>query len=345
MLLSNKTLQNIMSEDVYFAIPCSVSKYLFNSVRDATSLFLMERIVSLTLQKGVKESSGISIRLSYSLLEKHTKIKSRTLATKLNALEEDGLIKRSDVNNHGQLIHVLLPESITKFIHKRFKKEPTLQANSEMKSSIDVATTPDNHTSLNLSNFNVEQLNIELKNIKEEISEIESLMKHELQKELKKRNLRIYEIDEYFLKNLKNSKMEHYQSSLATLKYRLDNINHDLTTVKCQVMNKVQANPDKKILDTSKSSSDHKNVLRFISKKLSKGLLTRLKKLKKIGDKLSIHKQILWSLRFGWYRNKDWTPFHCLNHALKLVRLNEWTIPAGYDENQINGLVNFHLLG
>jgi hypothetical protein len=73
--------------------------------------------------------------------------------------------------------------------------------------------------------------------------------------------------------------------------------------------------------------------------------MTRIKKLgifKSEGQRKDILKEILWAIRFGWYRDFKGSTYHCANHALKLIKDNSWRTPAGYRTEQIEGLVSHH---
>lgn len=318
--LEGNELVQIMYDDVYFALPVSVVKWLNKFGINSSQRLIIERMIGFALQRPTRHSNNLNIRLSLSLIVEYTGVCERTVVSSLQKLSSLGLITKNDYNQSGTLYSVNLSEDIKGLVKKRFKK-PTEVINTP------IPEKPKEILSNPLNNQELTELVSQLNQVNADIDKINITMPEGFSPIQLLRNKVTFD-DAVFEK----------LNCLNTLKAKLET---DIQSLQSKQSKNKQINNDKSV-NIDKNSLKQK---RYLNKKDTKGLMTRIKALDLFKSKTAqdnMLKEILWAVRFGWYTTFKGSTFHCFNHALKLIKNNDWRTPAGFKGADIEGLIAFH---
>jgi hypothetical protein len=327
--LTAKELNEVMHDDIYFALPSSIIKWLNSFKINASQRLIMERMIGFAIQRPTRSKDSLRVRLSTSLISDSTSIKERTVTSALQKLVTEGLISKESCNQFGTLYTVNLASEIKSLVKLRFKKEvaviPLVTPNPDQS----VTESKQSGDNVTMAEEKLNQLKERLNTLQEQISSLQpSLPKNFSPAMMLKGN---FQFDESAAEEI--SKLRSMESKLII---QMNSIKEG-----SQSPGLVLQSPE----ITSLPRKDSNSPFRFIRPSDSKTLMTRINNLglfKSIGERDKYAKEILWAIRFGWYRDFKGTTFHCINHALKLIKDNTWRTPAGYQVNQIEGLVAYH---
>jgi len=319
--LHGKDLKEIMNEDIYYALPVSVAKWLNKIDLNASQRLIIERIISHALQRPTRSQECLATRLSASLISETTSIKERTVKSSLQKLVGIGLLSKLNVNQKGTLYKVNLSSEIKNLVKYRFKKSTPNKEEVPLESSTISDGPQVNEKKLADLTERLNSINSEIKDnlcaLPENFSPLQMLKGVS--------SLNDVDVD-------KLTKLQEMRSKIV---YQIDQIRSPGDTTSKQLNSSPIKGPEKPTFIKN----------RFISQKDATALSSRIKKLSFItsdAQKTSLVREILWSIRFGWYKEFKGSTFHCVNHALKLIRNNDWRTPAGYKEEQIVGLTMYH---
>jgi len=324
--LTSKDLGSIMHDDIYFALPSSVIKWLNTFSLNASQRLIMERMVGFALQRPSRSENSLRVRLSTSLISEFTSIKERTVISSIHKLVSEGLISKSDCNQKGTLYCVNLSDEIKSLVKLRFKKN--LNSKFTVKA---LKSSESKEIKSELGSEHLVQLKERLNSIEEQISSLKpTLPKNFSPAMMLKQNFNFDESTTDQIAKLRNMKSK-LVSQIGIAANR-------------EVLHKEKIN-DGILEPKALPRKDSTSAYRFIRPADSKALMTRIKNLnlfKSDGERQKFFKEILWAIRFGWYRDFKGSTYHCINHALKLIKDNTWRTPAGYKPDQIDGLIVYH---
>lgn len=336
--LSGKELKSVMNEDVYFAIPTSVIKWLNTINLNSSQRMIIERMIGFAIQRPTRSEHHLQARLSLSLISEFTSIKERTVINSIHYLESIGIIQKFDVNKNGTLYQVNLSAEIKGLIRQRYKpSEKTLQTTKKNNSCRSKQTTTSNTSQIN---------NKAALNDKERTVLIERL--NNVNKKIK--DLKINLPENFTPIMLLRGKVDFDEgdferlTQLSSIKEKLEMQIGSLPSKECVELNQPNNDREDQKLTKSFPKKQIKKDLRHIRSCDSKALMTRIRKFaffRSDAERMKIFKEVIWAIRFGWYRSFKGSTYHCTNHALKLIKNNDWRTPSGYAEHQIAGLIEY----
>jgi hypothetical protein len=324
-LLHSKDLNEIMHEDIYHAVPSSIIKWLNSFKLTASQRLIMERIISFALQRPNRSDKTLQVRLSLSLIAEYTAIKERTLISALQDLSSKELIVKVNTNQKGTLYQVNIDSSVKGLIKHRFKKPEKQLSKKKSDTEAELPKTVVNDNSEKIKN-----LKHRLYVVNKEIDEIGDVIPQNFSPmQLLKGNV---SFDEAKLQR---------RAQLTEMAQKLEQQIQSL-----QGKEKLVNAKENKAPSTNQQTPKHnaKTSPRFIRPNDAKALLSRLRKIHFLtseNQRKQYLKEILWAIRFGWYKRFEGSTFHCINHAIKLLRNNDWRTPAGYKESQIVGFTSY----
>jgi len=328
--LSGKQLAEIMNEDVYFALPSSVIKWLNTIKLNSSQRIIIERMISFSLQRPSRSSHHLQARLSLSLISEFTSIKERTVINSLQHLESVKIIEKIDVNKNGTLYQVNLSSKIKSLVKLRFKKDT-----SENKIPTKIDNTGDKSfksvDSLVINDEQRQRLLDRLNKVKQQIYNLDIQLPENFTPIMMLRGQVNFDESQY-------EKIIQLKSVKDKLEKQLKSLPGKSTS---HVTKPLHKKPNKDLEKNKKKNYANKE-LRSIRPCDAKALMTRIKKFsffRSDSERMKVFKEVMWAIRFGWYRSFQGSTYHCANHALKLIRNNDWRTPAGYSENQIKGLI------
>lgn len=327
--LSGKQLAEIMNEDVYFAMPSSIIKWLNTVKLNSSQRMIIERMIGFALQRPSRSDHHLQARLSLSLISEFTSIKERTVINSLQYLESIKLIEKVDVNKNGTLYQVNLSAKIKNLVKLRFKETKKSATENNGPTSSPVCCTNSNAPELNHDQR--QQLLNRLNKVNQQIKNLDIQLPENFTPMMMLRGQ----------VNFDESKFE----KLTQLKSVKEKLETQLKETK-SLPGKKQHQPK----NTTSQKTTYKNEFktkapeRTIRACDAKALMTRIKQLRFFrsdSERMKVFKEVMWAIRFGWYRNFSGSTYHCSNHALKLIKNNDWRTPAGFSENQIKGLIKY----
>jgi hypothetical protein len=367
-MLSKNALRKIMSEDIYYAVPQSISNYLSHKVTDPDCLFVAERLLAKALRSSGHNKKGIFTRATISELSRITLIKPRTLTKKLDSLEKSGVITNHGFNKkQGTLYQLNICGTVVGLIKPRtnaptpsspqpqLKQDkhplpsptpPVIQDESPTHTPQVNAAEPERHAELlglaeSIQN-QIDELKQQLSQYQAELDETNQIYTQMLREMLKRKGLSPRHIDDELLKELENTNPEYKlmverERSIQALFRQAKSFLEDLTVKQAQLESEIKAIEK----DKTATPSHH----RYLSKPQTLGLATRIAKLSGLSDPAETLLEVAWAFRFGWYSQvkREWDLHRCFTHALSLIRKNNWSRPFGYDREAIAGLVHKHL--
>lgn len=104
-------LNKIMDNDYFYALPCSITKWIKGFELKLSEQVIFERIVSLLIQN-TKYKNSMTIRLSQSIISEVTNIKERTVKNSLKGLIDKDLLTKINTCEKGTLYKVNIYEEI-----------------------------------------------------------------------------------------------------------------------------------------------------------------------------------------------------------------------------------------
>ncbi|MBE0468139.1 MAG: hypothetical protein IBX55_01355 [Methyloprofundus sp.] len=339
--LNGKQLAEIMSKDVYYALPASVISWVGELGLGSSDRLIFERMISLSLQRASRSLNGIGIRVAQSILSEITSVKERTVVYSLNRLSEKGLIEKVNTSNQGTYYRINISTKALAKIKERYKKKvnPVNNSTDEVSSSLSTNQYDSQEGPSDEIELILRRLEAELANVSEKIENLRG----QIEKSSKKVS---------FKEMLKNA-----QSRTGLPNTNLVNHAHleeleKLIEVERAIRKKIEGISGKQRAFCKKEGSLNQNTgniikkeperLRYIKSGQIRAISTRLAKIGfKKSQNLQISAQIVFAIQSGWYSQKNWTTLHCVNHAVKLVKENIWTIPAGFKQEKIIGLIEW----
>ncbi len=309
--LTPEDIQEVMRLDCYYAIPLSLVKWVCSLNLKNSEQICLERLVSHTVM-----NKGLPVRMSLTYFESITSLSIKTISTAIIGLIKKNVISKLEVSSKGSLLSVHIPSEIKNNVKVRFAKNKVIKKRSPQQKKAPSPLVKQKHKESNgCSDFMrlLKKKESSLLELTKKINDSENLppsQRMSAYQNVDLTQIEALEKDIYYLKN------------------------------KCAKAPKVISAP----LNQSKAPSEpSKKPLRAI--KVSQ-IAQVYKKIKSsaVTLKKEVVNQVVWSIRFGWYRRKpEWTTQHCINHALLLVKKNCWSTPSDFNEGQIEGLVKYAL--
>jgi len=324
MNLTSKELDSVMHDDIYFALPLSTIKWLNTFNLNASQRLIIERVIGFAIQRPTRALNNLRIRLSTSLISEFTSIKERTVISSIQKLVELGLLSKDGSNQKGTLYTINLSSEIKNLVKPRFKATSIKSIEREE----NAASVISDSSEITSEQNDVDLLRTKLKLIQNKIKELSPSLPKDFSPKLMLK--KCFTFNDEACQAI--SKLRENESNL------IKQIELRTTKINDKRLNEVQTTQPLK-------RKDSKSPFRFVRAIDSKSLMTRLKNIglfKSATEQEKYHKEILWAIRFGWYKDFKGTTFHCINHALRLIKDNTWRTPAGYQQNQIEGLISFH---
>ncbi|MEA1990207.1 MAG: hypothetical protein U9N57_13505 [Pseudomonadota bacterium] len=333
--LSGKQLAEIMNEDVYFAMPSSIIKWLNTINLNSSQRMIIERMIGFALQRPSRSDHHLQARLSLSLISEFTSIKERTVINSIQYLESVNLIEKKDVNKNGTLYQVNLSSRIKSLVKIRFKKtKQIVTASNHPTSNVDYCA--DNNEKRNSTEMNSgqrQQLLERLNTVKKQIDDMDINLPENFTPIMMLRGQVNFDESQF-------EKLTQLKSVKEKLETQIKTLPDKTSTTETKPISK----KPKQGAPESRHQNYTKKELRNIRICDAKALMTRIKKINFIrsdSERMKVFKEVMWAIRFGWYRNFSGSTYHCSNHALKLIKNNDWRTPVGFSENQINGLIKY----
>jgi TolA-binding protein len=136
------------------------------------------------------------------------------------------------------------------------------------------------------------------------------------------------------------------KAKLRTLRYRLGQLNEKLSQLQKEGIRKRISIAEQEIhsatLAAEEGGTVEKKSASFITAKHTKNIIESLKALG-VSPPDEYAKQILFSIRYGFYAEKGYTTRHAINNALQRIKDNRWFVTSDYDPRKVEGLFRFHL--
>lgn len=301
-------LDFIMENDTYYALPYSISVWIHSLELKTSEQVIFERIISMILQGRKSKDRALSIRLSNSLISKVTNIKTRTVINTIQKLVDKNLIEKRGTNENGTLYSVNISSKSKELIKPRRKFEAKRDGSQEIKqSTIYRKHDPIEHKSP------VENNNDEIKDVK---NPLRNFLKKQSVTTTSNQNkeTNIDEAKKFSSRNIKSGALNESENLLS---------NHPKQIKNKSTKNIVKNSNAKEIAGPKKLSGKdrlitHSRLRKMFNEKISKTLLN----------------EITWAMQFGWYSRKKWSVFHCVNHAIRLLKDKTWTTPLGYEASE-----------
>ena len=340
-LLSSKELDDIMYRDQYLACPMSVLKYLNQFKISVGQRLIIERMIGFALQRPTRHQSNLRIRVSASFLSDMTSIDERNIYAALKVLKAKKLIEKIDTTRAGgTLYQINLASSLKEWIKERFKQPEARQSNDDSNHTHPPLQVNDTHKAISTEHLEnaIRVLNAKIAASHDELNNLIAgtgpISKQSLLQTLRCKSVEV-DVGNITKQHKIEAQIESYKRDISALidqKRQIQAVNDRKTDIEL---------PSRTTLPTVQKTST-----RFLHRTDTKYLKTRIEKLsifRSENERSQILKQIAWSIRFGWYTYKSWTTRHCINHAIKLLRNNDWRQPAKYNEVEISPLLTFQL--
>lgn len=327
-------LKEIRETDQFLLIPFSAQRYAksLGLSEKATLAFFYVTGLSIKRLGYMNQDGFVRIRFSLTKLISSGMIKTKSSASKaINELREKGVLEALDTNEFGTAYKVCISEKIFGMVVKRNETAPKVMASEthfpgEMKS-------PSKKNLEEKCHFPGEMMNADSQN---------AILIQSLQKRIAEVSVDIAKRQSLFsftsLKDLFKSKRDvdlelcDLLDERDRLERRIDELNNS----------KPKPRPTLSASDPSLSVSPPASP-RVVSKTIVRQAKHLIDSIKGVSQPHLILNQVVWAIRFGWYANAKMGIKHALNHAIKLVRNNDWRTPFGFNEKQIIGLVDYCL--
>lgn len=312
--LTPEDIQELMKLDCYYAIPLSLVKWICSLNLKNSEQICLERLVSHTVM-----NKGLPVRMSLTYFETITSLSIKTISTAIIGLIKKNIVSKLEIGIKGSLLSIHIPSEIKNNVKVRFaKNKPTKKVASKKNDA------PSSFVEQKKEKPNKQTDLIRL--LKEKESSLSELTKeiNDLENLPPSQRMSAY-------KNIDLTKIEALEKEIYHLKnkHTLEN----KTTPQADTLSNQDKTPSK--LNKKPLRAIKVSQIAQVYKKIKHSSVT-LKK--------EVINQVVWSIRFGWYRKKpEWTTQHCINHALLLIKKNCWSTPSDFNEGQIEGLVKYAL--
>lgn len=342
--MTGQEINGLMHIDKYHAIPHSVITWLNSYQLSAAQRLVMERIITFSLMRPTRINKNLHVRLSNTLLAESACLTPRSVINCVKILLSKGLISRLNTTDKGTLYQVHISKEVGNHVKERYQPKPSCSLVEEAPSPIKTKSVDSN--------------NIQAQSAPTDEDEASVLEKHisDIDRELSQLKLsnRFQDL----------SPMDMLKQKIKPTQEELDNLDREAYLVgeRKRLVDRLSSNS---LLSKGRSKSSERNNVQAGSKSLPskdrvnyqgnqprcvpgkfvKTLATRIKQLgffKSSKLRSDYTNQVLWAIRFGWYKDTGMKTNHCINHALKLIKEGVWRTPSGYREEQVDWLQNHY---
>lgn len=316
MQLDVQMAVQISERDTYLTTPTCIRKWInMQDSLNTTQKYLLQTITAdalrlsyVQVKKKVKESPLLT-QLSHSVLTDLTAIKERTLISSIQKLIKEGFLEVVEQNNNGTVYLVNIPSSVSEYVRPR----------KQTSGAEDKAIAPSPSPCPSISTKPSE---------KEDGRKIVSnqMMLNALKESLNKKTEQIVHESDPAKVSLIQASLNSINSSLRSL-LETEMSDEVSSPFYVDLYNKLTGGVY--FHSSSKHEQEAFDVYRNLFTRLMVVIKHKDASLKYLGE-------IIWSIKFGWYKTRNWSMDHKLNHALKIVKNKKWTSPLGFSKESIN---------
>lgn len=239
-----------------------------------------------------------------------------------NSLVDKGLIAtESESISKGTTIVLLLPSDVLKQIqNERFKQKAINKKIVEEKEKLKLQSNETSHSDIN-------ELQLQV------VEQIASL-----------NHKRIALQSKLIACSSKESK--DIKQQLRSVKYRLGQLNDKLFQLQKHGVNKRMSALEQELHEQSLKAErpivKTNDLSPFVTPVQTKELIEALKA-QGVSPPMEYAKQVLWSIRYGYYSKRKYTAKHAIASALVRIKENTWFVSSDYDPTKVEGLLKFHV--
>lgn len=143
-----------------------------------------------------------------------------------------------------------------------------------------------------------------------------------------------------------SNELKQANSKMRVLRYQIGQLNSKLAFLQKEGVRKRISVVEQECHDAQKEAEmgglPKENKAAFITAEHTRTIFEGLKKLG-VSPPAEYTKQILWSIRYGYYAQEGYSVKHAINNALKRIAENRFFVNSDYDPKKIEGLFVFHL--